>query len=64
MLKLTPKDNLIYEEFRKEFPDFSVGKLDEEALKSPAAKEVSHGKIVSLPSLVKISFFNGVSFQH
>lgn len=44
MLKLTPKDALIYEEFRKEFPDFNVGKLNEEELKSPAAKEVSHIK--------------------
>lgn len=37
---------MIYEDFRKEFPDFSVGKLNEEELKSPAAKEVSHGIVV------------------
>ncbi|XP_050738790.1 protein PBDC1-like [Eriocheir sinensis] len=39
MLRLTPKDDFIYEEFRKEFPDFSIGKLEEESLKSPASKE-------------------------
>lgn len=39
LLKLTPKDDLIYQEFRKEFPDFNVEKLNEEDLKSPAAKE-------------------------
>ncbi|MPC37166.1 Protein PBDC1 [Portunus trituberculatus] len=39
MLKLTPKDDLIYQEFRKEFPDFNIEKLNEEDLKSPSAKE-------------------------
>ncbi|XP_063879145.1 protein PBDC1-like [Scylla paramamosain] len=39
MLKLTPKDDLIYQEFRKEFPDFNIEKLNEEDLKSPTAKE-------------------------
>ncbi|XP_076032253.1 protein PBDC1 [Oratosquilla oratoria] len=39
ILKLTPKDDMIYKEFRKEFPDFKVDKLEEEALKSPIAKE-------------------------
>lgn len=41
MLKLTPKDDFIYQEFRKEFPDFNIEKLIEEELKSPAAKEAS-----------------------
>ena len=41
LLRLTPKDNDIYEEFKKEFPDFDTSKLSEEALKSSAAKEVS-----------------------
>ncbi|KAG0714858.1 Protein PBDC1 [Chionoecetes opilio] len=39
LLRLTPKDDLIYQEFRKEFSDLSVAKLKEEDLKSPAAKE-------------------------
>ncbi|CAL4133671.1 unnamed protein product [Meganyctiphanes norvegica] len=39
LLKLTPKDDVIYEEFRKEFPDFKIDKLAEDTLKSPAAKE-------------------------
>ncbi|KAB7497099.1 Protein PBDC1 [Armadillidium nasatum] len=39
LLRLTQKDNLIYEEFKKEFPDFKLKVLEEEELKSPAAKE-------------------------
>ncbi|XP_053639009.2 uncharacterized protein [Cherax quadricarinatus] len=39
LLKLTPKDDVIYSSFRKEFPDFNVGKLVENDLKSPDAKE-------------------------
>ncbi|XP_071534196.1 protein PBDC1 [Panulirus ornatus] len=39
LLKLTPKDDLVYSAFRKEFPDFNIGKLEEEELKSSVAKE-------------------------
>ncbi|KAL7643613.1 UNVERIFIED_CONTAM: hypothetical protein RMT77_005596 [Armadillidium vulgare] len=39
LLRLTQKDNLIYEEFKKEFPDFKLKVLEEEELKSPSAKE-------------------------
>ncbi|XP_068200198.1 protein PBDC1 [Palaemon carinicauda] len=39
LLKLTPKDDLIYSSFREAFPDFNVEKLDEETLKSSEAKE-------------------------
>ncbi|KAK4318437.1 hypothetical protein Pmani_010546 [Petrolisthes manimaculis] len=39
MLKLTPKDDVIYKQFRKDFPDFDVTKLDVDALKSSQAKE-------------------------
>ncbi|KAK7078923.1 polysaccharide biosynthesis domain containing protein 1 [Halocaridina rubra] len=39
LLKLTPKDDLIYTAFRKEFPDFNIAKLDEKELKSNEAKQ-------------------------
>ncbi|XP_059161660.1 protein PBDC1-like isoform X2 [Physella acuta] len=38
-LRLTKIDDKIYEQFRKEFPDLNVAKLDEEDLKSPESKE-------------------------
>lgn len=38
-LKLTQKDQLLYDSFREEFPDFNVEKLDEDSLKSKDAKE-------------------------
>ncbi|RWS29476.1 protein PBDC1-like protein [Leptotrombidium deliense] len=37
-LKLTPQDDLIYSEFRTEFPDFKVDVIDLESLKSEEAK--------------------------
>ncbi|KAI9032295.1 putative polysaccharide biosynthesis protein [Hyaloraphidium curvatum] len=39
-LKLTPLDDDIYTNFRTTFPDLNVAVLDEEDLKSPAAKEL------------------------
>uniref|UniRef100_A0A2P2I470 Protein PBDC1-like n=1 Tax=Hirondellea gigas TaxID=1518452 RepID=A0A2P2I470_9CRUS len=39
VLKLTQKDQLLYEEFRRYFPDFNVEKIDERSLKSKEAKE-------------------------
>ncbi|XP_045604685.2 protein PBDC1 [Procambarus clarkii] len=39
LLRLTPKDDVIYSAFRKEFPDFNVAKLEEKDLKSSEAKE-------------------------
>lgn len=39
LLKLTPKDDLIYYNFREEFPDFCVKKLVEKELKSKESKE-------------------------
>jgi hypothetical protein len=38
LLKLTPKDDLIYEEFRKQFPDLGVQKVDTNCLKTDEAK--------------------------
>lgn len=39
LLKLTPKDDMIYEEFRKEFPDMSVDVIRVDELKSEEAKK-------------------------
>lgn len=39
LLKLTPKDDLIYNTFRKQFPDFNIEKLVEKDLKDKEAKE-------------------------
>ena len=39
LLKLTPKDDVIYEKFRSTFPNLSVDVLDVEELKSSDAKE-------------------------
>ncbi|KAF2367186.1 Polysaccharide biosynthesis domain [Trinorchestia longiramus] len=38
-LKLTQKDQMLYDAFRENFPDFSVKVLNENALKSKEAKE-------------------------
>lgn len=38
LLRLTPKDDLIYEEFRKEFKDFDVNILQMDAIKTETAK--------------------------
>lgn len=38
LLKLTPYDDIIYKAFREEFPDLKIDVIDEEELKSPAAK--------------------------
>lgn len=38
LLKLTPFDDQIYQTFREDFPDFDVGKVDENELKNPASK--------------------------
>ncbi|XP_018010058.1 protein PBDC1 isoform X2 [Hyalella azteca] len=38
-LKLTQKDQMLYDAFREEFPNFNVECLDENALKSKEAKE-------------------------
>lgn len=37
-LRLTPKDDLIYEEFRKEFPDLNVKVLNMDEIKTDKAK--------------------------
>ncbi|XP_053407092.1 protein PBDC1-like [Mercenaria mercenaria] len=42
-LKLTQLDDEIYTLFRQEFPDFNVEILDEDKMKSPAAKEKWRG---------------------
>ena len=39
ILKLTPKDDLIYKQFREQFPNLEVATLAEDAIKSPQAKE-------------------------
>lgn len=39
ILKLTPKDDEIYKEFRKQFPDLPIAQVSEESIKSPSAKE-------------------------
>ena len=39
LLKLTPKDDMIYKKFRETFPDLSIGVLNMEDLKSSDAKE-------------------------
>ena len=41
-LKLSKHDDEIYEQFRKDFPDFDVKLLVEDELKSDAAKTVSY----------------------
>ncbi|KAI1280924.1 Protein PBDC1 [Halotydeus destructor] len=39
VLRLTPKDDLIYEEFRKQFEHFAVDRLDIKSLKADEVKE-------------------------
>jgi hypothetical protein len=39
ILKLTPKDDVVYEEFRKLFPDMSVDVIQVDQLKTSEAKE-------------------------
>lgn len=39
MLKLTPKDDLVYQEFRRQFPDMAVDEIQVDELKSSKAKE-------------------------
>lgn len=39
MLKLTPKDDLVYQEFRRQFPDMGVDVIQVDELKSSKAKE-------------------------
>jgi len=39
-LKLTKIDQIIYDDFRKEFPDLNVKNLDVDQLKSKESKEV------------------------
>lgn len=39
MLKLTPKDDVVYKEFRRHFPDMSVEVIEEDQLKKSEAKE-------------------------
>ena len=39
LLRLTPKDDSIYEEFRKEFPDLDIDLIQVDALKSDEAKK-------------------------
>ena len=39
MLRLTPKDDLVYDEFRKVFPDLRVDVISVEQLKTKEAKE-------------------------
>lgn len=38
LLKLTPYDDQIYHTFREDFPNFNVGKINENELKNPSAK--------------------------
>lgn len=38
-LRLTAKDDLIYETFKKDFPEFKLDKIPESTLKSDEAKE-------------------------
>lgn len=37
-MKLTPFDDQIYQTFREDFPNFNVGKVNENELKNPSAK--------------------------
>lgn len=39
MLKLTPKDDVVYKEFRKQFPDMGIEVIDVDQLKNSEAKE-------------------------
>lgn len=39
ILKLTPKDDVVYKEFRKQFPDMAIEMLEVEQLKCDEAKE-------------------------
>lgn len=39
LLKLTPFDDQIYETFREDFPNFNVGKVNENEMKNPTAKQ-------------------------
>merc|ERR1712025_968998 len=38
-MKFSPLDEELYQSFRKEFPDFDVAKIDEDAMKSKEGKE-------------------------
>jgi hypothetical protein len=40
VLKLTNMDDIIYADFRKEFPDFTVEIIKEDQLKTAESKEV------------------------
>jgi len=39
ILRLTPKDDLVYEQFKESFPDLEVAVIDVEAMKSDKGKE-------------------------
>ena len=40
MLRLTPKDDMIYTTFKQEFPNFKLDVIVEDELKSKDSKEV------------------------
>lgn len=40
LLRLTPKDDMVYDEFRKQFPELKVDVIDVDQIKSPEAKEL------------------------
>jgi len=61
-LKLTKIDQIIYDDFRKEFPDLNVKNLDVDQLKSKESKEVFIEKIKQKKIIIKVILRNGVHF--